>query len=148
MTRITDKHIRELNGADNTGFIIENCIIDHIDFCSVAFMEDVTIQKCVINKIELLSTIFEKGFHLDNNVILGEFTFEAGGHNKEPISISGNVFHGFCHVFDCVFNAPMIVRNNIFVKGTDLLTKEGKGFDNCFAGGLSIANNLGRLDVW
>lgn len=31
---------------------------------------------------------------------------------------------------------------------TDLLTKEDKGFDNSFEGGLSNENNLGTLNIW
>lgn len=151
MVTISLQNIKDLNSeslSERSSITIDKCIIDHIDFCSLCFSEEVVIRGCVIHKIDMLSTFFEKGLRFENNVIMGDAIFEAGGHNAAPISFSGNVFHGFFHVFDCVFDAPLIVRDNIFLKGTDLLTKEGKGFDNSFEGGLSIDNNLGTLNVW
>ena len=151
MVSISSQHIEELNSeslSGSTSITIENSIIDHIDFCSLSFSKEVVIRDCVIQKMELLGTFFEKGLRFENNVIIGDVTFEAGGHNATPISFSGNVFHGLFHVFDCVFDAPLIVRDNIFIKSTDLLTKEDKGFDNSFEGGLSNENNLGTLNIW
>lgn len=49
--------------------------------------------------------------------------------------------------FDCIFEKQLIVKNNIFKKGTDLLTRENKGFDNCFNGGVILTDNIGPLNV-
>ncbi len=78
---------------------------------------------------------------------MSDIDYQMGGHNNEEMVISDNIFYGFFSFFDCIFEKQLIVKNNIFKKGTDLLARENKGFDNCFNGGVILTDNIGPLNV-
>ena len=50
--------------------------------------------------------------------------------------------------FDCQFEGNVIIKDNIFKKGSDLFLNENKGFDNSFERQLVVENNIGRLDMF
>ena len=79
---------------------------------------------------------------------MSDIDYQMGGHNNEKMVISNNIFHGFFDFFDCHFEKQLTVENNIFMKGTDLVLRENKGFDNYFHGGVVLTGNIGELNVW
>jgi len=68
--------------------------------------------------------------------------------NITDFVLERNLFNGFFSFFDCQFEGNVIVKDNIFKKGSDLLLKEDKGFDNLFERQLIIENNIGHLDMF
>lgn len=131
----------------NEPFSLENCIVDTIDLCSANFNEIIVIKNCVIRKLELSSTFFEQGLDFSNNIVKELIIFEAGGHNNKPIIFTNNIFNDFFCFFDCNFYDEVIVKDNIFRSGSDLLTKEDPNFDNMFNRGVEVENNLGCLNI-
>lgn len=72
--------------------------------------------------------------------------FNAGGHNSKGnfIIINGNNFRGFVNFFDCWFNGEIEVSNNVFEKGTNILSKTlWVSFDVPIA----VHNNVGDLSI-
>ena len=135
------------NNGYNEAFIMENCIVDNIDLCSARFNERIIIKNCIIRKIELSGTFFEQGLDFSNNVVQCYIIFEAGGHNNQSISFINNIFNSFFCFFDCYFPEKVVVKGNIFINGSDLLTKEDPNIDNVFGNGYVVDCNLGSLDT-
>lgn len=125
-----------------------NCIIGVLDFNALKFVNKVVIKNCVINELIIYCTWFDGGLTFVNNIVSSDINYEMGGHNNNEIIFLGNVFNGFFGFFDCHFNECIILKNNIFVKNSDLLVKENNGFDNIFLKGVVLENNIGRLDVF
>ena len=70
-----------------------------------------------------------------------------GGHNAEPIIVLGNIFSEFVNFFDCQFDNDLEIRNNIFLKGSNLLGNLDEGFKNTFERNIILENNLGFLNL-
>lgn len=152
MKIITNKIISVISNEEASvyadgGLVVENCIIGLLDLTAIVFQSGVTIKNCIINELKIHSTWFSEGLIFTDNVVLSDIMHEMGGHNDGTITLSGNIFHGFFCFFDCQFTGQVIIRNNIFVKGSDLLYRENKGFDNLFDGGIILENNIGELDT-
>ena len=130
------------------GLKLEHCLIHELDLTAVTFADKVTICNCIIDKLVLHCTWFTAGLEFTGNVVISDIDYQMGGHNNEEILISNNIFHGFIDFFDCHFENKLSVENNIFMRGTDLLLRENKGFDNYFHGGVVLTDNIGELNVW
>ncbi|MBC5642792.1 hypothetical protein H8S77_07820 [Parabacteroides sp. BX2] len=139
----------DLNSIDNSEeIIISNSIIDEINFASLIFSKKVCISKCIIDKFVIHSSWFEGGLNFVDNIVLSDIDYQMGGHNITDFVLERNLFNGFFSFFDCQFEGNVIVKDNIFKKGSDLLLKEDKGFDNLFERQLIIENNIGHLDMF
>lgn len=145
--RIDDVTIDGRDG-DSEGLTLEHCLIHELDVSAVRFLGRVTICNCIIDKLGIHSTVFAGGLTFTGNVVMSDIDYQMGGHNNEEMIISNNIFHGFFSFFDCIFEKQLTVKDNLFLKGTDLLTRENKGFDNCFFGGVVLSGNIGKLNVW
>ena len=134
----------------NEGMLLEHCVIHTLDLSTIEFHGKVTIRNCIIDKLNLHCTWFAAGLEFTGNVVISDIDYQMGGHNNnnEVMIISDNIFHGFFDFFDCHFEERLTVENNIFLKGTDLLTRENKGFDNYFNGGVVLSDNIGQLNAW
>ena len=130
------------------GMTLEHCLIRELDMTAINFSGKVTIRNCIIDQLVLHCTWFIEGLEFTGNVVMSDIDYQMGGHNNEEMVISNNIFHGFFDFFDCHFEKQLTVENNIFLRGTDLLLRENKGFDNLFEGGLIVADNIGKLDIW
>ena len=135
-------------GHDSEGMILEHCVIGVLDLSTIEFHDKVTIRNCIIDKLDLHCTWFAAGLEFTGNIIMSDIDYQMGGHNNEEMIISDNIFHGFFDFFDCHFENKLTVENNIFMKGTDLILRENKGFDNYFHGGVILSGNIGKLNVW
>lgn len=139
----------DLDSIDkNEDVKISNSIINEMNFVSLVFPKKVYISNCIIDKFVIYSCWFQGGLHFVDNIVLSDIDYQMGGHNIEDFILENNIFNGFFGFFDCQFKGDVMIRNNIFKKGSDLLYKENKGFDNLFEGQLIIENNIGRLDVY
>ena len=123
---------------------IENCIIKKLECFSLTFRGSLTVRNCLIEEFRLITAFFDGGFSLKGNVVLSDADFQAI-HNYKKMEVEGNVFHGFFKFFDCIFEAPLEVRDNVFLKGSDLLVKGD--VDNSFYEGVIAENNIGTLDA-
>ncbi|MBR3453231.1 MAG: hypothetical protein IKH25_10260 [Muribaculaceae bacterium] len=153
MIEIRNKVIECINentvdGLGNEGMTLERCVIHVLNLSTIGFHRKVTIRNCIIDKLNLHCTWFTAGLDFVGNVILSDIDYQMGGHNNDVMVISENVFHGFFDFFDCHFEERLNVENNIFMKGTDLLKRENKGFDNYFNGGVVLSGNIGQLNIW
>ena len=152
MMEIKNKIIERIDantngGHDSEGMILEHCVIGVLDLSTIEFHGKVTIRNCIIDKLNLHCTWFATGLVFMGNIVMADIDYQMGGHNNEEMVISNNLFHGFFSFFDCIFEKQLTVKENIFLKGTDLLTRENKGFDNCFFGGLVLSGNIGKLNI-
>lgn len=136
-----------VDGLGNEAMTLERCVIHVLNLSTIEFHGKVTIRNCVIDKLNLHCTWFAAGLEFTGNVVISDIDYQMGGHNNDVMVISENVFHGFFDFFDCHFEERLNVENNIFLKGTDLLTRENKGFDNYFNGGVVLSGNIGQLNA-
>lgn len=140
-------HPNEIASECNQPFALDNCIIDKLDLSGVDFKEKVIIKNCIIKSLEAYSSFFGGGLDFTGNIVSSTIQIEAGGHNRLPIIIANNIFQCFVGFFDCYFFDKLIVHDNIFMLGSDLLTKEDPSFDNRFDSGVDYKNNIGCLSV-
>lgn len=150
--KIIGQHIILVDNSNteaHTGeeILIEDCIIDNIDAWALHFTQHVTIKNCIIHKLSLLETFFDKGLTFLNNIVMSEIQYNVSLDNYGTFNISGNVFMEFCSFFDCEFNGPFRLCNNVFRNNSDMLFKENAQWDPVFKSELTIKNNIGRLDV-
>jgi hypothetical protein len=137
-----------VDGLGNEGMSLEHCVIHVLDLSTIEFHGKVTIRNCIIDKLNLHCTWFAEGLEFMGNIVMSDIDYQMGGHNNDVMVISDNIFHGFFDFFDCHFENQLNVENNVFMKGTDLILRENKGFDNYFHGGLVLSSNIGKLNVW
>jgi hypothetical protein len=146
-----NQNIGILNQEDLKGyntFHLVNCIIGTIDLIGVFELNvRLVIENCIINNFKIHSCWFINGLLLKNCIIKSYVDYQMGGHNVNPIVIEGNVFVGFLNFFDCHFENRIELKNNIFIKGTNLLGNKGEGFENSFIEGWLVENNVGNIDV-
>ena len=137
-----------VDGLGNEGMSLEHCVIHVLDLSTIEFHGKVTIRNCIIDKLNLHCTWFAEGLEFMGNIVMSDIDYQMGGHNNDVMVISDNIFHVFFDFFDCHFENQLNVENNVFMKGTDLILRENKGFDNYFHGGLVLSSNIGKLNVW
>jgi hypothetical protein len=148
---IANKNIKcikksDLNGHDTIQLV--NCIIEAIDLIGAFELKvHLVIESCIINDLQIHSCWFEDGLLLKGSVVKNYVDYQMGGHNSEPIVIDGNVFVGFFNFFDCQFKNVIELKNNVFKKGTNLLGNKGEGFENSFANGWVVEDNVGHIDL-
>ena len=129
-------------------FHLTNCIIDTIDLVGVfEFRVNLVIENCIVNKLRIHSCWFVNGLIFRNNIVKSDVDYQMGEHNDMPIVMEGNIFIGFVNFFDCQFEKVIELRNNVFEKGTNLLGNKGEGFENSFANGWHVENNVGNVDL-
>jgi len=124
---------------------VTNCIIDSFEMNFTTYQYPVEIYNCIIGNFLVHSTWFTKGLKLINCIIKENIHYEMGGHNVMTIIMEGNIFMDFFNFFDCQFDNKVIVRNNVFVKGSNLLSKEG--YKSTFNLGIEVNANYGTLDI-
>lgn len=139
-------HQKDLQGHKT--FHLINCIINTIDLIGVFELNvHLILENCIINNLKIHSCWFVDGLLIKSCIIKNYVDYQMGGHNANPIVIEGNVFTGFFNFFDCQFENRIELKNNVFIKGTNLLGNKGEGFENSFIEGWVIENNVGNIDV-
>ncbi len=148
--KIENKVINKLQSSElktNSFFHIKNSIIDTLDFEFFESDFEIIIENCIITNFLIHSCWFENGLVFKNNHVINYINYQMGGHNKKPINIWGNIFCEFVSFFDCHFEHKLILQNNIFLKGSNLLGNKNEGFENTFDSEIIIKDNIGNLDL-
>lgn len=145
---ITIELITQEDFKNHSTFHLINCVINTIDLIGIFELNvHMKIECCVINNFQIHSCWFVNGLILKNSIINNYVDYQMGGHNIAPIIIESCVFSDFFNFFDCQFENIIELKNNIFKKGTNLLGNKGEGFENRFATGWVVENNVGKVDV-
>jgi len=144
MSTIKYVDIESLKAND---YYISNQVINSLKIGFTRFDLEVIIENCIIEHLEIHSTWFHKGLILKGNIIKNDIDYQMGGHNNSPIRIENNIFEGFFNFFDCHFDDKLILSNNIFQKGTNLLGNIGEGYQNIFDMGIINEGNIGSLNM-
>lgn len=140
--------LRSKEVAGHRTVLIADSIVDTIDFAGCFDLNTkLEISGCVINTFLVHSCWFNRGLAIKNSVITNYVDYQMGGHNASPILIAGNIFMGFVNFFDCQFDEILELKDNLFVKGTNLLGNKSEGFANTFNKGIVAEGNLGLLDL-
>jgi hypothetical protein len=128
-------------------YCVFNQILNKLELGFNVYLSEVIIENCLIENIQIHSAWFKKGFIFRNNIVKCDIDYQMGGHNCDQILMENNIFMGFLIFFDCHFEEKIIVRNNIFQKGANLLGNIGKGYQNLFSNGIINENNIGNLSL-
>lgn len=145
-TLIDTFRLADLN--EQSSFRLANCIINTVDFMGAFEINTSLIfEDCIIEDLQIHSCWFKKGLVLKNCIIKKYIDFQMGGHNEKPIIFEGNIFIGFVNFFDCQFQNIIELKSNLFINGCNLLGNKGEGFENTFASGWMVENNVGNIDI-
>lgn len=126
---------------------ISNSIINTIDLVALELDFQLIIEHSIVSNFLIHTCWFKKGLIFKNNQVLNYIDYQMGGHNEENIVIADNIFCGFFNFFDCYFTGNLTVKNNIFIKGSNLIGNVNEGWKNSFKKELVIENNMGLLDM-
>lgn len=138
--------LEDIDGQNT--FHLINCIIDTIDLIGVFELNvNLIIENSIISNLKIHSCWFVNGLSIKNCIIRNFVDYQMGGHNKNPILIEGSVFLEFLNFFDCQFENRIELKNNVFIRGTNLLGNRGEGFANSFLEGWLAESNVGDIDV-
>lgn len=126
---------------------ISSSIIRVLTFPAGFISNQIIIDNCIIDTLIISNTRFKAGFSLRNSIIKKEVSNEAGGYNNAPFEMENNIFVEYVDFFDSIFEDTVIIRDNVFSKGTNLLLKQNAETDPSFEKGLIVRNNIGKLDA-
>lgn len=127
--------------------IFENCILDFFSGILTPFNKPVRLINCHFKKCHFSFSYFLGGLIIDNCTFESYLDFQAGGHNRKgnPVIITNNEFKDFVNFFDCWYEDEVIISNNIFHKGTNLLGKP-HSTPVTFNIKAIIKDNIGQID--
>lgn len=131
----------------NQEICITDCVINVLNFNFCNLKNLVTIKNCIINTFQINSCWFENGLKFTNNVVKNDIDYQMGGHNKDIIIITNNIFCGFFDFFDCHFENEIRIERNVFVKGSNIKGNLKTGYHNTFEKKLIDIDNVGKLDI-
>lgn len=105
--------------------VLENCTFEYFSGSATQFEKLVRLSNCHFKKCQFVFSYFLGGLIIDNCIFEDYLDFQAGGHNKDgkSVIIIDNLFACFVNFFDCWYESEVIIRNNNFQKGTNLLGK-------------------------
>jgi hypothetical protein len=106
--------------------ILENCNIDNFSCIMISFSKPVTLKNCYLKNATFMFSYFTGGLIIENCVFEQYLDFQSGGHNEggNAIIIKENLFKGFVNFWDCWFTDQVLIHNNVFKHGTNLLSKD------------------------
>jgi hypothetical protein len=115
---------------------------------AIHFGKPVRFINCHFEECKFVFTYFLGGLTIDNCKFDDYLDFQAGGHNiaGKLITIANNQFSGFVNFFDCWYESEVIIKNNCFLQGTNLLGKP-LNIPVTFDVEPVIENNQGQLDI-
>ncbi|QOW09897.1 hypothetical protein Q73A0000_05740 [Kaistella flava (ex Peng et al. 2021)] len=132
----------------NKQLVMENCLIEYFSGSVTQFEKQVQFINCNFKNCQFVFTYFLGGLTIENCTFDNYLDFQAGGHNQKgnSIIIANNDFKGFVNFFDCIYEDDVIIENNKFQKGTNLL---GKPFNIPVTFSIKpfIDKNVGQLDA-
>lgn len=138
----------ETNETWDKEVVFENCIIDFFSGSVTQFDQPVRLMNCHFKNCQFVFTYFFGGLTIDNCTFDNYLDFQAGGHNKTgcPVILTNNNFREFVNFFDCWYESEVIICNNNFHKGTNLLGKI-HNIQVTFDLEPMIKDNIGQLDL-
>ncbi|MDJ0364673.1 hypothetical protein QMK33_05870 [Hymenobacter sp. H14-R3] len=114
--------------GDNWGHPVqfERCVIEDFDGCLTQFTRPVTFTACHFTNCSFVFAYFLQGLVIENCTFDNDLDFQAGGHNSPgyPVVIENCHFLGFVNFFDCWYKGEVIIRDNLFSKGTNIDSKK------------------------
>jgi hypothetical protein len=139
-------------GIDNfdKAIVIENCIVEYLEGISSQYLRQVKLINSEFELCDFTFTYFIGGLEIENCCFKNYLDFQAGGHNRgnNSFSIRNSTFKKFVNFFDCWFESEVIIVNNDFQKGTNLLGKHtSNSIKTVFDIVPLIENNIGKLDI-
>lgn len=126
---------------------LRNCQLQTLVASFTTFEQPVLIENCGLEQGVFMSCYFPAGLTLRNCHLRSELDFQCGGHNEPEAAIvlEDNTFDDFVNFYDCVFEGPVVVRNNHFRAGTNLLGNLGEPFAVHFEIPPVLENNQGEM---
>ena len=137
---------------DNTTerLVFKNCIFNEdtaFGYEGIYFIR-LQFESCIFNgKTTFSGTDFRSGFILNHCIFTSKkyTSISSVSSNEDSIEITNNIFHAFFNFRDNFPDAPIIIKNNIFLGDTNLLDGSYLSLElrdiDC------VENNLGQLDV-
>jgi hypothetical protein len=128
--------------------LIQDSVIPILDISNTLFTQKVRILNSKIDSIEGYSCYFTAGFELINCEISGTVDFSYGGHTEDEtiFLIKNCIFHKSVTFCDSYFDGFVIIEDNDFKNGTDLLFTGHSPTTVDFRKGHRISGNIGELD--
>jgi hypothetical protein len=143
---ITDKLAPAI--GDNWEYPVhfEHCIIEDFDGGLTQFTKPVTFTACHFTSCSFVFAYFLQGLAIENCTFDNDLDFQAGGHTSPgyPILIAQCRFLGFVNFFDCWYQGEVVIRANLFSKGTNIASKSQL---ITFASAPVMQGNTGRVTV-
>ncbi len=138
----------EINEVWDKEVVFENCIFEYFSGSVTQFGKHVRITNCHFKNCQFVFTYFFGGLIIDNCTFDNYLDFQAGGHNKtgHPVIIKNTNFKEFVNFFDCWYENEVIISNNKFQKGTNLLGQPNN-IPVTFDKEVIIKDNTGQLDL-
>jgi hypothetical protein len=128
--------------------LIQDSVIPILDISRTLFTQKVKILNSKIDSIEGYSSYFTAGFELINCEISGTVEFSYGGHTEDGtiFLIKNCIFHESVTFCDSYFDGLVMIEDNDFKNGTDLLFTGHSPTTVDFRKGHRISGNIGELD--
>lgn len=128
--------------------VFDNCIVENFTCLSVNFNKPVKLRNCRFGNCQFTFSYFLGGLTIDTCYFDDYLDFQAGGHNQggEPVRIVNSRFSAFVNFFDCQYESAVIITDNHFLGGTNLLGKP-HNITVTFAVAPLLARNRGQLAV-
>ena len=129
--------------------IIEDCEFEKLASYSVEYRHPVRLSRCLFHDNSFNYAYFLAGLTIDHCVFETYLDFESGGHNQynKLFTITNSTFHEFVNFFDCWFQSGVIISNNDFRKGTNLLGNRDQPYSVQFDIVPVVENNVGEMDL-
>lgn len=144
---INGELIIETNENWDKEVVFENCIVDFFSGSTVQFDKPVRLVNSHFKKCQFTFSYFLGGLTIDSCTFDDYLDFQAGGHNQTnfPVKIINNEFIGFVNFFDCWYENEVIISDNRFKNGTNLLGNPN-GILVTFDKEPVIKGNTGKVD--
>jgi hypothetical protein len=144
-----DLEIYKLEKGWDAELILENCTVNNMVAPGAAFQRAVRLVNCRFYKCSFNYAYFQGGLTIDNCIFETYLDFEAGGHNEiqHSFQILNSHFRDFVNFFDCWFKGEVVIADNDFEGGTNLLGNKMAAFSAQFDIQPRIENNKGPLDL-
>jgi hypothetical protein len=138
----------EVNETWDKEVVFKNCVLENFSAIGQQFSKPVKLTHCHFKNCHFAFVYFLSGLTIDNCTFDNYLDFQAGGHNKigNSVILTNNIFKDFVNFFDCWYENEVIINNNEFRNGTNLLGKPNN-ISVTFDKEAIIKDNIGQLDL-
>ncbi|NML64554.1 hypothetical protein HHL22_04985 [Hymenobacter sp. RP-2-7] len=128
--------------------VLENCVVERFYCPCTSFSKGVELRNCRFQQCQFTFSYFLGGLIVDACYFDSYLDFQAGGHNQlgNPVRITNSRFASFVNFFDCWYESAVVITDNDFLGGTNLL---GAPFNIPVTFNMPpvLARNSGQLDA-